>query len=84
MIEPEMADWLFDRQPAERSRQLFPRFHTQEVRDHFLGPSMRIWQRVVEQGEILTVAWCRFPKLADGQRGQSLDKILHPISIFTK
>ena len=78
MIEPEMAEWLLDRQPVKRSRQLFPRLHTQEVRVHFLGPSMRIWQRVVEQGEILTVAWCRFPKLADGQRGQSLDKIHTP------
>ena len=58
MIEPEMAERLFDRQPVEHSRQLFPRLHTQEVRVHFLGPSMRIlWQRVVEQGEILTVAW---------------------------
>ena len=25
---------------------------------------------------------CRLPKLADGQRGQSLDKILHPVSNF--
>ena len=57
MIEPEMAEWLLDRQPVERSRELFPRLHTQEVRVHFLGPSMLIWQRVVEQGEILTVAW---------------------------
>ena len=57
MIEPEMAEWLLDRQPVEHSRELFPRLHTQEVRVHFLGPSMRIWQRVVEQGEILTVAW---------------------------
>ena len=35
---------------------------------------MQKWQRVVEQGEIylLTVAWPPFPKVAKGQRSQSL------------
>ena len=84
MLAPEMAEWLFGQQPGERSPQLNPRVHIKGVQDHCRGPSMQNWQRVVEQGEIylLTVAWPPFPKVAEGQRGQSLKskKRLHRVS----